>query len=70
MGVSGQLHAPAALDRRLAGSQSWSGRCGEEKNFALPGIELGPACLWPVSILTELSRLLLCVGVLERFSVE
>jgi hypothetical protein len=43
MEVSGQLHAPAALppgkepryalDRRLDGPQSRSGRCGEEKNL-------------------------------------
>jgi hypothetical protein len=42
MEVSGQLHAPAALlpgkeplyplDRRLGGTQSRSGRSGEEKN--------------------------------------
>jgi len=48
--VSGQLHALAALppwkspwyplDRRLGGSQSRSGRGGEEKNSQLPpGIE-------------------------------
>jgi hypothetical protein len=49
--VSGQLHAPAALpswkkspwyplDRRLGGSQSLSGRGGEEKNSQPPpGIE-------------------------------
>jgi hypothetical protein len=47
-GVSGQFHAPAALlpgkdpqyqlDRRRGGLQSRSGRCGDEKNLALPGI--------------------------------
>jgi hypothetical protein len=47
--VSGQLHAPADLTqskeprhtfvRRLGGPQSLSGRCGEEKNPALPGIK-------------------------------
>jgi hypothetical protein len=52
MEVSGQLHAAGALargkshryplDRRLGGPQNWSGRCGEEKNLALPGIETGP----------------------------
>jgi hypothetical protein len=52
MGMSGQLHAPAALpqrkepryplDRGLGGPQSRSGRSGEEKNFALPGLELRP----------------------------
>jgi hypothetical protein len=52
MEVSGQLHAPAALpwgkspryplDRRLGGPQRGSGRCGEEKNLALPGIEPRP----------------------------
>jgi hypothetical protein len=50
MEVSGQLHAPAALpqgkspwyplNRRLGGSQSRSGRGGEEKNSQPPpGIE-------------------------------
>jgi hypothetical protein len=50
MQVNGQLHAPAALpqgksprypsDRRLGGSQSRSGRGGEEKNSKTPpGIE-------------------------------
>jgi hypothetical protein len=50
MDVSGQLHAPAALppgkepwyplDRRLGGSQSRSGRGGEEKNSQqLPVLE-------------------------------
>jgi hypothetical protein len=50
MEVSGQLHAPAALlprkgpwyplDRKLGGSQSRSGRGGEEKNSQPPrGIE-------------------------------
>jgi hypothetical protein len=53
MEVSGQLHAPDALppwkspryplDRRLGGAQRRSGRCGEETNFALPGIEAGPS---------------------------
>jgi hypothetical protein len=47
MEVSVQLHAPAALppryplDRRLSGYQNRSGRCGEEKNLALPGMEPG-----------------------------
>jgi hypothetical protein len=47
MEVTGQLHAPAALppgkeplDRRLGGTQSRSGRGGEEKNSQPPpGIE-------------------------------
>jgi hypothetical protein len=29
------------LDRRLNGPQRQSGRCGKEKNLALPGIKLG-----------------------------
>jgi hypothetical protein len=47
MGVNGQLHTPAALppqkelryrlDRRLGGSQSRSGRYGEENDLALTG---------------------------------
>jgi hypothetical protein len=53
MEVNGQRHAPATLpprkcpwytsDRRLGGPQSRSGRCGEEKNLALLGIESGPS---------------------------
>jgi hypothetical protein len=49
MELSGKLHAPAALpprkspryllDMKLGGPQSRSGRCGGEKNLALPGIE-------------------------------
>jgi hypothetical protein len=31
------------LDRKLGGPQSRSGRCGEEKNLALPEIEPGPS---------------------------
>jgi hypothetical protein len=30
-----------SLDRRPGGLQSRSGRCGEEKNLAMPGIEPG-----------------------------
>jgi hypothetical protein len=51
MELSGQLHAPAALppgkepryplDRRPGGPHNRSGRCGEEKNLSLPGIEPG-----------------------------
>jgi hypothetical protein len=51
---SGELHTPAALplgeeppqyplNKRLSGPQSRSGRCGEQKNHALPGIEPGPS---------------------------
>jgi hypothetical protein len=51
MEVSGHLHVPTALpsgentlqyplDRSLHGPQSRSGRCEEEKNLALPLIEL------------------------------
>jgi hypothetical protein len=68
MEVGGQLHAPAALpqgkspwyplDRRLGGTQSRSGRDGEEKNSQpLPGLE--PQIIQPVAqfYTTELSRL-------------
>jgi hypothetical protein len=48
--VSGQLHATAGLPageyplyRRVGGPQSTPGRCGEEKNLALPGIEPSPS---------------------------
>jgi hypothetical protein len=37
-------------DRRLGGPQRWSGRCGEEKNLALSGIEPGPSSLFPCHI--------------------
>jgi hypothetical protein len=47
--ASGQLHAPAALPggrapgtHWMGGVQGLTGRCGEEKNLALPGIEPGP----------------------------
>jgi hypothetical protein len=48
--VNGQLNAPVdslpgkglpELIRRISGLHSQSGRYGEEKNLALPGIELG-----------------------------
>jgi hypothetical protein len=49
MEVCDQLHAPVALpprkeplyplDMRLGGPQSRSGRCGEEKDLSLSGIE-------------------------------
>jgi hypothetical protein len=47
-----------SIDRRLDGPQSRSGRCGEEKNLALPGIETGTSSPTPVDMQTELSRLL------------
>jgi hypothetical protein len=45
--------------RRLGGSQSWSGRGGEEKNSQLPP-EIEPTITQPVAqrFTTELSRLL------------
>jgi hypothetical protein len=53
MVVSGQLQALASLtsgkvphvplDRKLSEPQSQSGRCREDKNTALPGIEPGPS---------------------------
>jgi hypothetical protein len=60
-GVSGQLHALAALPlgketplplhRRLGGSRSQSGCCGEWENvLPLPGIK---SSLWPVAILSS-----------------
>jgi hypothetical protein len=69
MEVSGQLHAPATLlpgkkprhplDRRLGGSQSRSGRGGEEKNSPFPCKESNPGrpARSVVIVLTELSRL-------------
>jgi hypothetical protein len=51
MEVSGQLHGPVALSRgnhprcpldvRLVGPHSLSGRRGEKKNLAMPGVEPG-----------------------------
>jgi hypothetical protein len=68
MEVNGQLHAPAALprdkspwyalDRRLGGHQSRSGRCGEKKiSQPLPGLE--PPIMHPIvqPYTTERSRL-------------
>jgi hypothetical protein len=52
-GVSGKLHAPAALppgkapsclsDSMLNGPKNWSGRRGEKNFLPLPGIELRPS---------------------------
>jgi hypothetical protein len=48
-----------ALDRRLGGPQSWSGRCGAEKSLLpLPEVELLPSNPQLIAIQTELSRLL------------
>jgi hypothetical protein len=57
--VNGQLDAPAALppgkeppvptDMRLGGPQNRSQRRGEEKIFALPGLELRPSAFQPVA---------------------
>jgi hypothetical protein len=48
--VSGQLHAAGeeppgihCIGGWVGPPQGRSGRCGEEKNLALPGIELGPS---------------------------
>jgi hypothetical protein len=51
--VSGQLHTPAALFPGKSPGTHWIGgwvgppsrygRCREEKNLALPGIEVGPS---------------------------
>jgi hypothetical protein len=46
------------LDRTLNGLQSRSGRCGEENNFAMPGMEPGPSSSLAIAIPNELSRLL------------
>jgi hypothetical protein len=69
MEVTGQLHVPSALPSRkqLPGThwiRDWVGRrvdvntIREEKNLPVPGIEPRPSSLYPVAILTELSRLL------------
>jgi hypothetical protein len=69
MAVSGQLHAPASflrgnspqypVDIRLGGPQRRSERRGEEENLLLlPEIEPRPSSPQPVTIPTELSRLL------------
>jgi hypothetical protein len=44
------------FDMRLGGSQSWSGRLGEEKNLTVAGNQ-APA-VQPVAITTDLSELL------------
>jgi hypothetical protein len=66
------FHAPAALppgkepryplDRRVGGPQDRSGRCGEENNLSLLGIEPGSSSPYPVAIPTELSRSVSVVG--------
>jgi hypothetical protein len=45
------------LDRSLGEPQSRSGRCGEEKDLALPEIEPGSSSPYPIAILTEVSEL-------------
>jgi hypothetical protein len=45
--------------RRLGGPQSRYRCCGQEKNLAQPGVELGPSSHKPVVIPTELFRLLI-----------
>jgi hypothetical protein len=44
---------------RYDGHQNRSGRCGKQKNLALPGIESGSSNPYPVTIPTELSRFIL-----------
>jgi hypothetical protein len=78
--MSGLLRALAILppgkepwypvDRRLSGSQSWSGHTSKEKNSQpLPG--LGIPIIQPVAqhYITELSRLLL-FSVVLHFKIE
>jgi hypothetical protein len=75
--VSGQLHAPVTLPpgkspwyplgRRLVGPQSRSGCGGEEKNSQpLPGLEPTIIQVVVLRYTTELSRILLPRGRLER----
>jgi hypothetical protein len=68
MEVSGQYNALATLtpgkeplDRRLGGPQSQCGWYGVEKKLMPPplGIEPHPSSLYPVTILTEFSWLLM-----------
>jgi hypothetical protein len=49
--------------------QSWSGRCEEEKNLDMPGIEPGPYSPWLVAIPTELS-LLTCFAYSLKLNIE
>jgi hypothetical protein len=56
MEMSGQLYV-AVSDRKLGGAQNLRGRCGEEKNLILPGIEsrlCGPSLYMTVSAPREL----------------
>jgi hypothetical protein len=46
-----------ALDRRLGGPESWSGRYGERKTFPLFGFEPWLSSLKPSAVPTELSQL-------------
>jgi hypothetical protein len=67
MEMSSQLHdagaqLPTPLDRRMDGHQRQSGHCGEQKNiFPIScwkvAIFFTLSTSWPVTILTELSRL-------------
>jgi hypothetical protein len=46
------------LNKKLVGPQSRSGRCGKEKNLAVPGIEPGPS-LFRLSYLDSILKLFL-----------
>jgi hypothetical protein len=53
----GELHAPAALLPKIKPPvpfgyepQCWFGRCGEQKNLALPGINSGASSSFPVAV--------------------
>jgi hypothetical protein len=72
--MTGHLHSPAVLSRRkstpyplyrsVGGHQSRSGRYGEDRYFLpLSRIEPRQSNLWPVGILTLLSRLLSVIAV-------
>jgi hypothetical protein len=41
------------LNRRLGGPKCQSGRCGEDKNLAKPGIEPGPSIPYPFAIVNH-----------------
>jgi hypothetical protein len=59
-----------SLNRRLGGPHSQSGRCAKSKILPLPRIEHRHSNRKPVTIPTELSRLLISIGIRGIISYE
>jgi hypothetical protein len=59
-----------SLDRRLGGPHSRSGRCSENKNLPLPGIEPGTSSLWTIATAIALSRVRLRIFTIRFAKME